>query len=290
MHKGLSIKNLRDSSSSDSVALRVPGMTLNTTIFPDLGVRTLDLDFADLVVSLNGDPPDQVTHGMDIYVDLLDERLARSADWASRPRIVVAHSFGAMVVLRWLLRHGCAGAADIDGLVLVATTGGPMYDDVRLRVLPRGPFHFRIGVNYTIGLWNTPFVTKLVKRLVCRGTLAVSRVDFSALKDQTDGALDRAGWRNTDWRAMRSFRIAMSDFDVRDELASIAVPTIVLHGTEDAIFAPSVGKRLADAMPNAEYRLVEGGAHGLSLTHGGEVVQAVEDLLGEQGAKPFLTG
>lgn len=283
MFKQLSINNLRDSPLSEPIALRVPGMTLNSTIFPDLGMPTVDVDFNQLVVGPNGNPPAHVVHGMDVYVDLLDKRLGVHTDWPSRPRIVVAHSFGAMLVLRWLLRHRCAGPADIDGLVLIATTGGPMYDDVRLRVTPRGPFHFRIGVNYTIGLWNTPFLTKLVKRFICRGTLAVTRVDFSKLRDKTDGALDRAGWRNTDWRAMRTFRIAMKDFDVRDQLASITVPTIVLHGSEDAIFHPSAGKRLADAMPHAEYRLVKGGAHGLSLTHGGEVSRAVEDLLRGEG-------
>ncbi len=265
---------------SKSIALLVPGMTLNRTIFPEFGMPTLDVDFNRLVVGPTGDPPAHVAHAMDLYVDLLDERLAGHADWPSRPRIVVAHSFGAMLVLRWLLRHCCAGPADIDGLVLIATTGGPMYDDVRLRVTPRGPFHFRIGVNRTIGLWSTPFLTKLVKRFICRGTLKVTRIDFSKLRDKTDGALDRAGWRNTDWRAMRTFRLAMTDFDVRDQLAGITVPTIVLHGSEDAIFHPSVGRRLADAIPEAEYRLVEGGAHGLSLTHGHTVIRAVKDLLG----------
>jgi 3-oxoadipate enol-lactonase/4-carboxymuconolactone decarboxylase len=77
---------------------------------------------------------------------------------------------------------------------------------------------------------------------------------------------------------MRSYRCAMRGFDVRGMLGDIGVPTIVLHGTEDTLFATSVAEDLARRLPDAELRLVEGAGHVLSLTHGEEVRRAVGDL------------
>ena len=262
------------------VALLIPGMTMNCTIFPDLGLQTVATDFTDLVASPDGSLPPGLAQGMELYADLLDGLVAENGRWHSQRRIVVAHSFGGMLALSWLLRHGCAGPARIDGLVLIATTGGPMYEAVRLRVARLGPLDLRMGVTHSVRVWNTPLVTRTVKRLLSGGNLAAMPVDFAKLKRKTDFALDLAGWRNTDWRAMRTFRIAMAGFDVRERLGGIRVPTMVLHGSEDAIFPPEVGERLAAALPMAEFRLVKGAAHGLPLTHGAEVKQAVRDLPG----------
>ena len=110
------------------------------------------------------------------------------------------------------------------------------------------------------------------------GSLAAQRVDFRSLANRSDLALDVAGWRNTDWRAMRSYRTAMRGFDVRARLGEIPVPTIVLHGTEDGLFPLSVARDLAGRLPNAELRVVPGAAHGLPLTHGEEVQRALRDL------------
>jgi pimeloyl-ACP methyl ester carboxylesterase len=254
-------------------------MTLNTTIFPTLSLPTTERDFNDLIVGEDG-TPEPGRQAMDLYTDLLDEHLAASTMWQCPRRVVVAHSFGGMLALSWLLRHGCRGPARIDGLVLIATTAGPMYDVVRLRLAHLGPMDVRIGMTRLIRPWNTPLVTRTVKRLMSGGRLRAERVDFTTLKRTTDGALDVAGWRNTDWRAMRTFRLAMTGFDVRRQLDGIDVPTIVLHGAEDTIFPSDVGQRLAHALPNAEFRLVTGAAHGLPLTHGAEVAQAVKDLTG----------
>jgi pimeloyl-ACP methyl ester carboxylesterase len=273
----LQTNSLKDSSPQQSTVLLLPGMTLNCTIFPHLALPTIEIDFNDLIVSEDG-TPGIGSDAMKLYEDLLDQHLAESAAWGSRRRIVVGHSFGGMLALRWLLRHGCRGPARIDGLVLIAATGGPMYDVVRLRLAHLGKLDVGIGMTWLIRGWNTRLVTRSMKRLLSKGRLTATRVDFTTLRRKTDGALDLAGWRNTDWRAMRTYRLAMVGFDERQRLGGIDVPTIVLHGSEDTIFPPEVGERLADAMPDAEFRLVAGAAHGLPLTHGADVARAVADL------------
>jgi pimeloyl-ACP methyl ester carboxylesterase len=136
----------------------------------------------------------------------------------------------------------------------------------------------RVGIRFLIGLWNRPDVTRIVKRLTSGGGTGSVPVDFRALDIGSDLELDLAGWRNTDWRAMRSYRLALAGYDVRDRLQEIAVPTIVLHGTKDSLFETNVAHELARGLPQAELRIVDGAGHALPLTHGAAVVDAVNDL------------
>ena len=78
---------------------------------------------------------------------------------------------------------------------------------------------------------------------------------------------------------MRSFRFVMGGFDVRERLQEIAVPTIVLQGTDDSLFETADARFLSQQLPNAELRLIPGAGHALPVTHGNEVVLAVRDLL-----------
>jgi non-heme chloroperoxidase len=66
--------------------------------------------------------------------------------------------------------------------------------------------------------------------------------------------------------AMQSFGIA----DFRDDLRSITVPTLVLHGDADGIVPfEGSGARTHAAIPDSELVLIEGAPHGCNLTHAG---------------------
>lgn len=252
--------------------LLLPGMTLNDSIFPDLPYPTVSVDFND------APPPPDASRPMTRYVRELDHRLATRDEWRAAPRrLVVAHSFGGMLALEWILAQSPM-AALTDGLVLLATTAGPMYDMVKIRLARFGDRDFRVGVTQLMSLWNQPLVTRTMKRAMTGGRLAVERVDFREIENPTDLNVDFAGWRNTDWRAMRSYRSAMRNYDVRHRLGQVSVPTIVLHGSDDALFATEAGQALAAGIPDAEFRMVKGARHALPLTHGADVVRAVRDI------------
>ncbi|UCD23656.1 MAG: alpha/beta hydrolase [Gemmatimonadota bacterium] len=264
---------------SGQVALLLPGMTLNSTIFPDLGMPVVAPDFSDLQLGSDGSCAELVEGGMSYYARLLDGTLASSEVWHGRRRVVVAHSFGGMLALRWLIDHGCSGLADIESLVLIATTAGPMYDRVGVRLLRVQDFELRLGIRFLIDWWNRPAVTRQVKRMISGGTTNASPVDFQKTRIESDFDLDMAGWRNTSWQAMRSYRIALDRFDVRERLQEIKVPTVVLHGTHDSLFEIDVAHDLSHRLPRAELRIVEGAGHALPLTHGPVVAQAVTELM-----------
>ncbi len=265
-------------SRESCTVLLLPGMTLNQTIFPTLDVPSIAPDFNRLHLGEDGSTPEIESRGLNVYADLLDEMLRGSDIWEADKRIVVAHSFGGMLALTWLLRHRCSGIARVDGLLLIATTAGPVLDRVALRLFRIQDFEVRLGVRLLMQLWNRPGVTRTVKRLISGGTVDSHPIDFQSAGVQTDLDLDLAGWRNTDWRAMRSYRLAMADFDERERLGEIVVPTIVLHGTDDTLFETSAARELAVELPNAELRIVAGAGHALPLTHGVAVEQAVHDL------------
>ncbi|MER7709358.1 alpha/beta hydrolase [Streptomyces werraensis] len=64
--------------------------------------------------------------------------------------------------------------------------------------------------------------------------------------------------------------------DFRADLAKIDVPALILHGTADRILPiESTGEPFHQALPQAEYVVVEGAPHGLLWTHAQEVTDAL---------------
>jgi 3-oxoadipate enol-lactonase len=55
--------------------------------------------------------------------------------------------------------------------------------------------------------------------------------------------------------------IAMGTADMRSHLASIHVPTLVVHGECDSVIPPSTGAELARAIPNARLVVIPGAGH-----------------------------
>ena len=68
--------------------------------------------------------------------------------------------------------------------------------------------------------------------------------------------------------------------DLRQDIAQIQVPTLVIHGDSDQILPiDATGKRTAALIPGAQLHVVAGGPHGLNWTHATEVNQALLSFL-----------
>jgi pimeloyl-ACP methyl ester carboxylesterase len=59
-------------------------------------------------------------------------------------------------------------------------------------------------------------------------------------------------------------------------LASVKVPTLVIHGTADPLVSAEGGKDTAKAIPGAQLMLIEGIGH--DLPHGGAWPQIIEAI------------
>ncbi len=68
--------------------------------------------------------------------------------------------------------------------------------------------------------------------------------------------------------------------DFRGDVAKVTVPTLVIHGDSDAIVPFEVsGQRAHELIPNSELVLIEGGPHGVNLSHREEFNEALIEFL-----------
>ncbi len=69
-------------------------------------------------------------------------------------------------------------------------------------------------------------------------------------------------------RSTQQCAIAFSQTDFRNDLASINVPTLVIHGDADkTVPIEASGARTAEMIRDCEYKVYEGAPHGLFYTH-----------------------
>ena len=68
--------------------------------------------------------------------------------------------------------------------------------------------------------------------------------------------------------------------DFRADVASVTVPTLVIHGDSDAVVPFEVsGKRSAELVPGARLHVIEGGPHGINASHAEEFNRVLLDFL-----------
>ncbi|MFL6033322.1 MAG: alpha/beta fold hydrolase [Rubrobacteraceae bacterium] len=75
--------------------------------------------------------------------------------------------------------------------------------------------------------------------------------------------------------------MAGSRFDDSAEVGRIGAPTLVIHGAEDRYVPPSNARALAEAMPDARLRVIEGAGHLVFIERAEEVNREVLAFLGE---------
>ena len=59
------------------------------------------------------------------------------------------------------------------------------------------------------------------------------------------------------------------------DLAGLAVPTLVIHGTADTLVQPSGGERTAEVIPDAKLLIIEGMGHDVPPPLWPQIIDAV---------------
>lgn len=75
---------------------------------------------------------------------------------------------------------------------------------------------------------------------------------------------------------------ACAVFDVRADVAKIAAPTLVVGGSDDRMVPPTFSRTLAESIPNAELRVLEGAGHMFPLERPQELAEVLADWLERQ--------
>jgi non-heme chloroperoxidase len=82
--------------------------------------------------------------------------------------------------------------------------------------------------------------------------------------------------------ALRCVTACLEDF--RDDLATISIPVLVIHGDQDRVLAyEATSRRLPALLKNARSTIIAGGPHAIIWTHADEVNQALLDFTGHPG-------
>ena len=63
------------------------------------------------------------------------------------------------------------------------------------------------------------------------------------------------------------------------QLRTLRVPTLVIHGTDDTLIAPSGGERTAELIPGAQLLMIDDMGHDLPKPLWGTFVDAVAEFV-----------
>ena len=75
--------------------------------------------------------------------------------------------------------------------------------------------------------------------------------------------------------ALRQFNAMIASGSREDALRTLAIPTLVVHGTLDPLIAPDGGTRTAELVPDAELLMIEGMAHDLPVEAWQPIISAI---------------
>ncbi|MEE2769263.1 MAG: alpha/beta hydrolase [Actinomycetota bacterium] len=105
--------------------------------------------------------------------------------------------------------------------------------------------------------------------------------DEDSARREAAVAVDRA-WHPEG--TARQLAAIMADGDRRPALASLDVPTTVIHGTDDHLVLPKHGPETAGAIPGAEMVWIDGWGHDLPEGAWPEILDAISNLIDRTGS------
>ena len=81
----------------------------------------------------------------------------------------------------------------------------------------------------------------------------------------------------------RQLAAVLTTHDRTQDLKSIAVPTLVIHGAEDGLVNVSGGRATAAAIPDCELLVVDGMGHDLPRAMWPEILDRITALIARAG-------
>jgi pimeloyl-ACP methyl ester carboxylesterase len=192
--------------------------------------------------------------------------LARVVDGLGWARFaVLGHSMGGMVAQRFALDH----RDRVDALVLVATTDGPVAIDRDLvelacAVIAGGGMPALLAAQKALG---TTFITSSASSARLRDL----HPDWDAYRDRSFLACSPVMYAEV-------ARALLDEPSRLGELASLAVPTLVVVGAEDGVMLPG-SCRLAATIPGAELVVVDEAGHQPQAEHPAAFAVTVGEFL-----------
>ena len=211
--------------------------------------------YESLVMDIRGTGQSDAPEGPYTVGELAQDLEVVLADHGVRTAHVVGAGLGGMVALQTALSSSRAKSLTLLG---TAAYGGGI-DLSPLYGVPTNPPELRASLD-----------------------AAFSSAFFEEQPDVVDQIV---AWRREEdatkpaWKAQAA---AVERFDVSDRLYELTTPTLVLHGSEDAVWPLERGRELADGLPRGSFTAVDGAGHLAHVEHSRVVNDLLLDFLAEQ--------
>lgn len=176
---------------------------------------------------LSSSPPDPACYTTENNAD--DLKAVLDACGVTAPVVLVTHSLGGTNALAFAMRY----PETLRGILMM---GGAAASGVATRA--RGANDEMYSAQQTTPLECMTFYAKLGLR--------------------EDIAIEAAKWPS---HVFRNQTAAFLDFDPGDALPSIAVPVLVLHGTDDVVTPVDFPREIAESVANGRLQMLEGCNH-----------------------------
>jgi 3-oxoadipate enol-lactonase len=172
----------------------------------------------------------------------------RVADGGGGPAIVAGNSLGGAIALRFALDFPEQAA----GLILIGTGARLRVSDALFSLIDDG--------------WPGSIETLVDNALSPNASMELRR--------------DAEAWHRSVGRdATRRDYAACNTFDVRDRLAEIKIPALILVGELDEMTPPKYSQYLAEHLPDSKLVIVPGAGHIVQAEKPAEVNAAIEEFL-----------
>jgi pimeloyl-ACP methyl ester carboxylesterase len=193
--------------------------------------------------------------------------------------VLVGHSMGGMVAQLLAVRRADELRRRVAGLVLVATSSGP--------VMP--------GPTARLSRLLSGGADRSLRRAERRGRgilphedlgPVVARMCFGADPSPADLELTRATMTAMSPSAVSGLLPGLLSFDVRARLGAVDVPTWVVSGSRDVLTPPRMARATAAAIPGARLVVYEGCGHMVMLERAEELDLLLERVAAEVAPAP----
>ncbi len=130
-------------------------------------------------------------------------------------------------------------------------------------------------------LWDERIETARTKGMDALVDSVLGRWLTEAFRSKNPDVVEKvAGMlRNADPEGYAGCCAAIRDMDLRNRLASIQAPTLVVSGAEDPATPPEHGRFIADSIPGARFEVVEGASHLANIERPEEITPLILDHL-----------
>jgi 3-oxoadipate enol-lactonase len=199
---------------------------------------------------------DFVEGGLDAVADRVAAAIA-ALQLAQKP-ILLGNGYGGFVTLNTVIRHPALAER-----VVLADCGAAFTEP------GRAAFHGMAAAAEKGGL---AAIADVAMRRLFAPEYQALHPELIAQRKERFLALDP--------RTFRSACLALSALDLRDKLASVKVPVLVLVGEADEATPPPMSRELAAGLPNAQLKILAGCAHVPQLQAPELFLGAIAEFIG----------